>query len=76
MKQATKRVFITLLKIYNIIAMIIGHIVILGGIVFGVYMLYVKEMMYQVLIGIIVLLLIILTVSMIHNKILKRRLEK
>ena len=76
MKPATKRVFITLLKIYNIIAMIIGHIVILGGVVFGIYMIYVKDMLNQVLIGIIILLLIILTVSMIHNKILKRRLKK
>ena len=76
MKQATKKLFINLLKIYNIIAMIIGHIVILGGVIFGVYMLYVKEMMYQVLIGIIILLLIILSISIIHNKILKRRLNK
>lgn len=76
MKQATKKLFINLLKIYNIIAMIIGHIVILGGVIFGVYMLYVKEMMYQVLIGIIILLLIILAISIIHNKILKRRLNK
>lgn len=76
MKPATKRVFITLLKIYNIIAMIIGHIVILGSVVFGIYMIYVKDMLIQVLIGIIILLLIILTVSMIHNKILKRRLKK
>ena len=76
MKQATKKLFINLLKTYNIIAMIIGHIVILGGVIFGGYMLYVKEMMYQVLIGIIILLLIILSISIIHNKILKRRLNK
>ena len=77
MKKPSKLSFIkAFFKIYNLFATIIGHITILAGLGIGIYLLYINEKLYAVLIGVILLLLGVIVITVTHNYILKRKLNK
>lgn len=75
-----KRIAKILFKIYDIIAHILGHIVLLGGIIggliFSAYISYQKDEFYIVLLELIIMLIIIVLVLCGIIKYLKRNKDK
>jgi len=65
-----------LFKAYNILALIIGHIAIITGIVALCIYLHMKDMLYFVLIGIIVLLILIIVFNNIYYKLTGKKKTK
>ena len=71
-KAVVKTFFKILWKGYNIFALLLGHIVILGGIIAGCYYLHKINQLYWVLGGIILILLLIIFIFILYTKHLKK----
>lgn len=72
LKTITKGFFKGLWKVYNIFALLLGHVVILGGICAGCYYLHKTNQLYWVLGGIILILLLIIFIFILYTKHLKK----
>lgn len=75
-----KKVFKILFRAYDVIAHILGHIVlfcaIVGGLMFSAYISYKKDEFYIVLLELIIMLVIVVLILCLMLKVMKGRGDK